>query len=117
MTNRFQESRKGDRLEANIMEAVRQLGETPAEEWKDSDLAKEDGLLFNIAQELLLAKIRAEKDELEHRERLSAKWQEPGLVVAEKEFKQATDFLLKLHPDAQQAALKILASNIEQSTN
>jgi len=36
------------------------------------------------------------------------------LVVAEKEFEEATEFLLKLHPKAQQAALSILASNVEE---
>jgi hypothetical protein len=37
------------------------------------------------------------------------------MVVAEKEFEKASDFLLKLHLETQKAALAILSANVNEA--
>ena len=119
MTTKF-DRKKADRmlenLKKNVEEAKKELRKIPREKWEKFDFMNHpeiddiNQVYWSWAQRSLLSEFRKKERE----EKLADQWEEPAMVVAEKEFMEATDFLLKLHPDTQKAALNILASNVEE---
>jgi len=108
--------KKLDHLDAQIEEAKRQLREIPIEKWENinfmdhPDLDEASQAFFFVAKMHVLREHRTKERE----KKLASKMETPAMVVVEREFKEATEFLLKLHPETQQAALSILASNVEE---
>ena len=119
MATTFSKKKADKRLKEitkNVDLAIIELRKIPREKWEKLDFMNHpeindmDQVYCVWAQRSLLSEFRKKERE----EKLAAEWEEPAMVVAENELKEATDFLLKLHPDTQKAALNILASNVEE---
>ena len=105
------------KLFSDLGTAQETLRKLPKDEWENFDfrnhpeLDEYNQLCFSLAQTFLLAEFKKKERE----KKLAGEWETPELVIAEKEFAEASKFLLKLHPVTQQAALAILSNNVEES--
>ena len=106
-------------LSAEIKSAEAELSKIPYEKlrkfdfWSQPGMSNNQQVIYGMAQDT----VQYEREAEMRNQRLASKWQVPAKVVLEKEFMEATEFLLKLHPDAQQAAIDILAANIKENNS